>query len=172
MLSSEIDASGCDSRIVLQPNCSASWPQARRLIVALGGFTLAVATAWSLTGLWLVIPFAGLEVALLAYLVYRVSQAVHQRQVLTANHRYIVLEQGQQYPKQRWQFARSQSYFLAIRPAHEFDGHRIFLCHGHSRIELGHFLNKSDKGGLLKALRALKVRLQELDDFPEVALKL
>ncbi len=55
-----------------------------------------IATGWTLAGVWIVLPFAGLETGLLAYLFYRVSRDTYQQQIIEITPTCIELLQGQQ----------------------------------------------------------------------------
>ena len=53
-------------------NCALTPRQLAVFFGVLGSFSMAVATAWALQGAWVVVPFAGIEIAALglAYVLY------------------------------------------------------------------------------------------------------
>jgi Flp pilus assembly protein TadB len=57
----------------LQPNRSANWRQNKLIIIVIVAFVMITSIAWSVMGAWVILPFAGFEVGLLAFLMYRVS---------------------------------------------------------------------------------------------------
>ena len=58
------------NKIVLRPNNSLSPEGSVKVVMALFAIVLVVAFGFALIGAWLVLPFAGLEVAALAYAFY------------------------------------------------------------------------------------------------------
>ena len=66
----------------LSPNRSATWQQTKHLIAAFALFISSIAIAWSLAGAWVILPFAGLEVGLLALIMYLVSKATYRWETL------------------------------------------------------------------------------------------
>ena len=139
-------------RILLIPNQSATWQTNKWLIAALGTFTLFVATVWTLIGAWMVLPFAGLEVGLLAFFLHKVSRSTYRREVLHVEAEQLRIESGIEFPSRRWQFSRDRSHIRVVSPPHELSGHNIFLCGAEARIELGAFLNPEDKLKLIDVL--------------------
>jgi uncharacterized membrane protein len=59
-----VDASA--SRLILKRNCSMSPAGLATAFAALAALTLAIGVGFALVGAWLVLPFAGLEVLMLA----------------------------------------------------------------------------------------------------------
>ncbi len=74
-------------RYLITPNRSMDRRQATGLVLGVAGATFLVAGALALRyGAWPILPFAGLEVALLAYVVYRVQADCN-------NHEVVVLDE-------------------------------------------------------------------------------
>ena len=69
-------------QIILKPNRSLTWRQSLLVMCALGGFCLSIAIVWTFVGAWLILPFAGIEVGLLALVMYLVSCSTYDKQVL------------------------------------------------------------------------------------------
>ena len=80
--------------LTLSPNRSANWVQTKLLITTMAFFVLIIALAWTLVGAWLVLPFAGIEVALLWFIAYKVSLYTYQQQVITITATSIELQLG------------------------------------------------------------------------------
>ena len=53
--------------IRLQPNNSSSAVSRLMFLVIVGGTTLLVAIGWAVVGVWLILPFAGLEILVLVW---------------------------------------------------------------------------------------------------------
>jgi uncharacterized membrane protein len=153
---------GCGP-ITLLPNRSASWSQTKLFILLAGGLTLVIAVAWAVVGLWVVLPFAGLEIALLTGLMYKVSRATYQQQVIVLETDRVILESGVRFPKQRWVFTRAEAFMTLVDAGHPMGTATVSLSDSITDIEVGNFLNQQDKKKLLGLLRTtgLSVRRRE-----------
>jgi len=58
---------------VIRPNCSMNWPMTLRLIVIIAIVMLLIAIGFLTMGLWLVLPFLGLELIFIVVAFYIVS---------------------------------------------------------------------------------------------------
>ncbi|MCG8537864.1 MAG: DUF2244 domain-containing protein [Pseudomonadales bacterium] len=132
------------SVIILRPNRSASWQQSCYFLYILGGVIGLIAVIWALAGAWLVLPFAGLEVAVLTYVMYRVSYYTAQKQVITVDKHQVVVEQGVDYPTARWVFSRPEVHVSVLEAANPIDSITLRLVEGNQQQALGTFLNQGD----------------------------
>jgi uncharacterized membrane protein len=139
--------------VTLLPNRSASWAQTRVLLLLLCGTTLAIGVFWAFVGAWLVLPFSGLEAALIAYVLYRVSYLTYQRQVITCSADQVLVQAGGRFPKRSWALERARTHLSVTDARHPLDPVGLRLVDGNHSIEVGGFLNREDKA---EALRALK----------------
>ena len=57
--------------IKLSPNQSASWRETKIVITIMVLLVMSIAIGWTMAGAWIILPFAGLEVGLFAYFMYR-----------------------------------------------------------------------------------------------------
>ncbi|WP_199611095.1 DUF2244 domain-containing protein [Flocculibacter collagenilyticus] len=144
--------------IVLSPNRSATWQQSKLLIFILGGVTLIIATIWTLLGVWLVLPFAGLEVSLLAYLTYRVSCYTYQKQIIEFTDNTISILAGRTKILPQLSFARDDCYLVIIEPEHEFDTTSLVLTDHQHSCHVGKFLNEQDISATRAALKKAGIR--------------
>lgn len=74
------------------PLCALTCQQARRVFWSLAILCFGLATAFAVLGLWLVLPFAGLEIGLLAWAFSSVRQREHDYETLTIDGDAVVLE--------------------------------------------------------------------------------
>lgn len=139
--------------ITLLPNQSANWQQTRLFLLLICGTTLAVGVLWAVAGAWAVLPFSGLEAALVAWLLYRVCRATYQRQVITLHADNLRVQFGTHFPQRSWDFERSATRLAVTDPEHHLDGPRLQLYDSRHSIELGHFLNSEDRQAALAALK-------------------
>ena len=132
-------------------NCALTPRQLAVFFGGLGLFSMAVATAWALQGAWVVVPFAGIEIAALgvAYVLYGRHAADFDR---------VVFEPGKVWAEaacgpvvRRFECAR-----MAARVEYGGNGRRGLIRlvgRGHA-IEVGRFLLDEDRAALAKELRA------------------
>src|SRR5688572_32099098 len=93
--------------ITLLPNRSATWAETRMFLYVICGTTLAIGLFWAFVGAWVVLPFSGLEAALVAFVFYRVCQATYQQQVITCSAEQVLVQFGAHFPKRSWVLERS-----------------------------------------------------------------
>lgn len=141
--------------LYLLPNRSATWRQTKLAIGAVSLTTLAVATFWSLQGFWMILPFAGLEVAIFSYLAYRVCSATYHQQVVLCSRDDIEVQWGSTFPKQRWNFNRRDTELEVVRPPHSWSPYRLLLKDGRQTLPIADKLNKEDVQQTLDQFRAM-----------------
>lgn len=139
--------------ITLLPNQSADWQQTRLFLLLICGTTLAIGVFWAFVGAWAVLPFSGLEAALVAWLLLRVCRSTYQRQVITLGQDRLRLQFGTHFPQRSWDFDRSAVQVAVAEPEHHLDGPRLRLVDQRHSIELGRFLNSEDRRLALRSLR-------------------
>ena len=127
----------------MSPNRSASWREVKLVLLGFSVVIFSIAMAWTLVGVWIVLPFAGVEFGLLGYLMYRVNWQAYQHQRLIITPVLLILEQGF---RQR-QVVRLERADCQITVT-ETEGHwqlpiYIIYCHG-EEYPLGPFLNLND----------------------------
>ncbi len=140
-------------KIVVSPNCSASWRANKLLLIGLAVPSLLIAGAFALAGAWVVLPFAGLELTALGSALYYVNWKLRYRHVITLSDDSVRIDKGYYAPRQSWQFPR-QHTGLAIRPErHPWDGPDLWLHDRSERVTVGEFLNREDSLKLVELLR-------------------
>ena len=155
--------------ISLVPNRSSSWAETRLLLFLLCGTTLAIGVFWALSGAWVVLPFSGIEAALIAYVLYRVCYMTYQRQVITCSARQLRVQTGAHFPKRSWELERARAH-LSVRDArHPLDPVGLRLVDGNHSIELGAFLNRDDKAEALRLLKGAGLQVRSSNPDGELA---
>lgn len=130
--------------IVLTPNRSATWQQSKVLVIIIGIFVLTIAIAWSFVGAWVVLPFAGLEVGLLAFFMHKVCRKTYKKQVITIAPDQITVQVGIETPQKVWKFDTRATHISVVEPEHSMDKIKIHLTYSNGKIEVGEFLNQQD----------------------------
>jgi uncharacterized membrane protein len=164
----DTQADGC--RIVAQPNCSASWHGNKLLLAALAGWSALAALFFTALGLWLIIPFLGLELAAVAAGLYTACWKLQRRHVLRIADGALVLEKGHYNPRFTWRFPRDAASLSVEVPHHPWDPLKIFLCSPGEQVPIGDFLSKEDSRELLALLRAQGLRVRNYSELMRVDL--
>ena len=149
--------------ILVRPNQSASWELNLRVLIAVGGWSLLIAIGFSVFGAWLILPFAGLEIAALFAALYYVCRKLSLRQVIRIDAQTVVIEKGFYYPLRRWQFARAQTRLAVQEKPHPWDaiGLCLFAADSGERVEIGEFLNADEAQKLLDLLRSHSISVRD-----------
>lgn len=158
VLSSQQDTS---TTITLLPNRSASWAETRLTVLVICGTMLAIGTFWAFAGAWMILPFSGIEAALVAFLLYRVCLSTYHRQVITFSPGKILVQVGRHFPKRSWDLNRQSAFLVLTEPRHPYAPLGIKLSDGRQKIELGKFLNKQDKEMALSKLKSAGLFIRE-----------
>ena len=145
--------------LTLQPNRSADWRQNKIIIMVMTAFVMIIAIAWSVVGVWIILPFAGFEVGLLAFLMYRVSYSTYQKQIITIHSDTVVFQSGVYYPKRFHSFCKDKLSVKTIEAQSEFEQTHITLDDGHQTIVIGQFLNQPDRVATLEHFKKIKLHV-------------
>lgn len=145
--------------LTLQPNRSANWQQNKIIIMVMTAFVMIIATAWSVAGVWIILPFAGLEVGLLAFLTYRVSYSSYQKQIITIDDDTLTFHAGVYYPKCYLSFNKNKITVKTVEPKNEFEQTHISLFDEHQSITIGQFLNQGDRETTLAHFKKAKLHI-------------
>lgn len=144
---------GRETLITLEPNRSATRQQTVLFLLLVSGVTFSVALFWAFFGAWLVLPFAGLEIAVLTYVALRVSRSTYRMQVIRIGQDAVVVEEGEFFPVRRWRFLRPEAHVTVLAAQTPMDAIGLHLDDGSQSLEVGRFLNQGDR---LKARDALQ----------------
>ena len=149
--------------ITLLPNRSATWEETCVFLYIICGTTLVIGLLWAILGIWAVLPFSGLEAALVAFVMYRVSHSTYQRQVITFTPQQVMVQFGASFPRRSWILERARTHLSVAEPQHHLDALRLRIFDPEHSIELGAFLNKDDKEAALDALKQAGLHVRSFD---------
>ena len=135
--------------IRLMPNRSASWYETKWLIAAFALFISTIAIAWALVGAWLILPFAGVEVLLLALLMHYVSSLTYQWETVEINTTTVIITSSTQHART---LLRASTYVDFTNEPDSWLLPKTILYDDEHAVEIGHFLNESDRDLLKQSL--------------------
>jgi uncharacterized membrane protein len=149
-----IDVDGTH-RFELTARCSLTLQSASIFIATMATGTFAVAGFFTWQGYWPVLPFAGLEIALLIWAVRASMRAGRERQIITISADYVAVQHYSVRGEQRAVFPRHWVKVKLHAPLAAQHPSRLTLeSHGRA-CEVGRFLTEDER-------RSLAVRLKQL----------
>lgn len=116
------------------------------LIFAVAVFTIAI--GWAVVGVWVILPFAGVEVVLLIFIMYQVSRSTYRWETIDiaphtihfcTRHRTLI-------------FTRPSAHIEFTEVENDWRLPTVSLVDGEQRIVLGEFLNLEDRALLKESL--------------------
>ena len=147
-------------RFILRPNRSLSWRGSLLFYFSLLIISSGIAIGLALLGLWLVLPFAGLEMLALGIGLYVVACRCYECEVISINGDSIRIERGRDYPREQWTLGRTWARVVLERCPREWYPSRLSIrSHGRS-VEVGRFLDEEERQRLADELtRSLRPAL-------------
>lgn len=158
-----VEELSCDEgrRFLLTPNRSLSWRGNVRIWLALFGLTAVIVTGFTLIGAWVILPFAGLELAALAGAFYLTSRQCQKQEVLELGPAIIRLEKGAKRKESEWAFPKQYSRIYQDEPRHPFTPPKLHLQFRDREIPLAQFLNSEDTEALIEILQRYGIAIQK-----------
>ena len=148
-------------RIEICPNCSLSVRSARLFFGIACIVPCGIAGLLALKGFWPVLPFAGLEMALLGWALAACLERRFYRQTITVTEVDVSVDTRDRAHYERVVFPRHWAQVKLRRPAARLHPSRLTIeSHGH-QCELGSFLTEEERRGLALRLQRLIGRVNE-----------
>jgi uncharacterized membrane protein len=148
-------------RIEICPNCSLTLRGARLFFGLACIVPLGVAGFLTLRGFWPILPFAGLEMALLGWALGLSLQRRFHRQTITVTECDVRVESRIRAHCEHVVFPRHWAQVKLRRPAARLHPSRLTIeSHGRA-CELGSFLTEEERRGLALRLQRLIGRINE-----------
>lgn len=133
------------TRLIVTANQSMSWKANLWLAASLGVVCMGIAIAMATFGLWMVIPFAGLEIIFIIGCLYYTLKRLSRQEVITVKSDAITIEWGYRSPDVTVNLPRQWSRLRYRCKDSEFEvGELSLSAHGRS-YALGRCLNKKEK---------------------------
>jgi uncharacterized membrane protein len=126
--------------LTLKRNCSNSPAGLAGVYSALAVVVLGIGAAFAFAGAWLVMPFAGLEVLVLAaaYLAYARHAADYERIVLESGRLTVEVAEAHRVSRYEIEARLAEVYLEAVKP----QGARVKLRGAREELELGRHLDE------------------------------
>jgi uncharacterized membrane protein len=141
--------------LILSPNRSMSWQTNKKILLAMFIVNMVIGFSFAYLGAWLILPFAGLEIGLFAIAVYYVCWKLNFMETISFTEDELSLHKGIYYPKQSWHWQRHNTVIIRQPSNYRMSPPTLYLQNLNQRVELGQFLNLTEKKNLLKELEKM-----------------
>ncbi len=149
---------GREFRIVLSPNCSITWRDLVLFYLFTCVIALAIGIFFLVQGMWLVLPFSGLEMAALGACLYLTSRKVYRREVITLDHERTRVEKGVRRVDESWEFETAWLRLIDERSGVNQRDRRLAIGSHGNYVEIGGFLGCEEKDALAFQLKDCIIR--------------
>lgn len=137
----------------VRPGFAANWRQTKAIYILIALTCLGVASVLALAGFWLVLPFAGVEVALLGWALYYTARKGTECEVVRVGPRRVEIEKGRRKPEQIWSFDLYWSEVSLLPPAYRLHPSRLLIRSQGTEVEIGRFLQEEERVFLARELK-------------------
>lgn len=153
MVAAQCDANLAECYVLIRPNCSLTWRGSVLVFCGIFSISMTIALGFLWQGLWLVLPFAGLEMLALAIGLYLGALRVNEREVIRIEGDTVAIERGRRQCREVIRFPRGWARVeLARAPRAGHPSRLLIRSHGRSQ-EIGHCLNDNERDRLAADLR-------------------
>ncbi|MEP7242913.1 MAG: DUF2244 domain-containing protein [Gammaproteobacteria bacterium] len=153
-------------RIEIAPNCSLSTRGAILFFGSLCFVSFAVAGVMTARGFWPVLPFAGLEMALLGWALKTSLRRRHHRETITVSDADVRVERRDHAHYVEVVFPRHWARVKLRRPQSPLHPSCLTIESHGRRCEVGSFLTEQERRGLAQRLARL---IGRVDESPSLA---
>ncbi len=145
-------------QIVLRPNQAFTWRQNRVFLFLIGTIYLAFSLVGLWFGLWPILFFSGLDIALLFIALWWVVRKNQQQIVLRNERGQLVLEAGRLAPEFTTRFPLAWATVIGRAETRGEGWASIRVGKSGQHVEISHFLNQQDRQKLWQLLTSLGVK--------------
>lgn len=148
-------------RIEIAPHCSLTPRGAAGFFASLSAVTFGLAAFVSLRGFWPVLPFAGLEMAVLAWALKTSMARRFHRETVTISEEEVRIAASRREQTSEVVFPRHWAQVKLRRPVSGLHPSRLIIESHGRRCEVGSFLTEQERHGLATRLARLIGRINE-----------
>lgn len=138
---------------VIRPNSSLSWRGNQLFFAGMAGVSFGVAGFFATMGLWMMLPFAGLEMLILGIALHRCCARSSWREVVSIVGREVRIAVGRNTPERACTFERCWVRVILDKAAIKGYPSRLFIRSHGLQVEIGTCLVDEERQTLAAALR-------------------
>lgn len=153
-MSSRLESTEHMRRLVIAPNGSLSASQAQKFFGCMCVVSFGIATILTVFGLWLIWPFAGMEMAALGAGLLASLHDNGYREVVSVYENRIEVEAGHNEPQRRWEFPRLLTQVRLSPGIYRNSPSRLLLTRHGRGCELGRCLTEEERARVAERLKA------------------
>jgi len=142
-----------DVHFVISPNRSLSWRGNQLFFAGMVVISFGIAGFFAAQGLWMMLPFAGLEMLLLGIALYRCCLRSGWREVVSIDEREVRIAVGRSTPERACTFQRCWARVILDKAAIKGYPSRLFIRSHGLQVEIGACLVDEERHSLAAALR-------------------
>jgi uncharacterized membrane protein len=107
--------------------------------------SMTIATLFALLGAWMIFPFAGLEMLVLAAALYYCACRGSEREVVTVGDDMVAVARGRRCPTTNHEFQRAWARVRLEKPVNHWYPSRLMICSHGREVEVGRCLNEEER---------------------------
>ena len=145
-------------RFVIRPNRSLTWRQQKRFFALMTCVMMGIAAAFATLGFWPILPFAGLELAVLGAALWMRAAAGLETEVVCVDPHWVAVDKGRQQTTRIWE-AQTPWAQIRLQPSRIrwYPSRLVLRSHG-TEVQLATFLTDKERrhlaGELERAIEA------------------
>lgn len=144
---------GHSCRFVVRPNRSLTPRQQKVFFLFMCVVVLGIAGAFAIRGFWPVLPFAGLEIAVLAYALWHCARSGMLTEVISVAPDRISVDKGHRHLARVWETPLAWAQIRLDRSGRDWYPSRLVIRSHGKELQLGSFLNEDERQRLATELR-------------------
>jgi len=140
------------TQFIVRRNQSLSWRGNKLFIYFMAAISFGIAGIFALQGLWLILPFAGVEILALTLGLYFCSLRCRDQEVVTIEDDLVIVEKGRQKPIGVWQFERAWINLELIKSPLQCHPSKLLIRSNSKETEIGRYLTNDERKNLSDSL--------------------
>ena len=141
------------SRFVVTPNCSMTWRDNKIFVASLATISFGIAGAFAMQGLWMILPFAGIEIIFLTVILYLCCLRATQCEVISIDADNIQIEVGRQKAREIHSFQRAWTSVELYSSQTSNEQSRLIIRSKGKELEIGACLSELDRKSLASSIK-------------------
>jgi len=140
---------------VISPSFEADWTASVWFLAVLGMVLFSVAVFFTSMGLWLIIPFAGLEFVFVAWCLHWSAERSLDRNVITIDEVTVKLEKGRRQRTSAIELDKIWCEVILDTLPRKWQQTRLYIRCRDDRIEFAEFLDSKEQKALARELKQI-----------------